>query len=56
LAAKDNQIHLGNVDASIHKDVGLDLYSGKKVQARLVAGSISDDIMVDMIMIINLVH
>jgi hypothetical protein len=39
IAEEDNQIHLGNVDASKYPDVGLSLFKGEKVAANLVTGS-----------------
>lgn len=39
IAEEDNQIHLGNVDASKYPDVGLSTFKGEKVAVSLVAGS-----------------
>jgi hypothetical protein len=39
IAEEDNQIHLGNIDASKYTDVGLSIFNGEKVAANIVTGS-----------------
>lgn len=40
IAEEDNQIHLGNIDATKYPDVGLSIYNGEAVEAKLVTGSV----------------
>jgi hypothetical protein len=40
IAEEDNQIHLGNIDASKYPDIGLSMYNGDAVEAQLVTGSV----------------
>lgn len=42
IAKEDGQIHLGQIDSSTHSDVGLAVYEGKEVEAKLVLGSVYD--------------
>lgn len=39
IAEEDNQIHLGNIDASKYPDVGLSMYNSISVEAQLITGS-----------------
>ena len=47
IAEEDGQIHLGEVDPSKFPDVGLAILDGKKVDAKLVTGSIYDGVVTD---------
>jgi hypothetical protein len=40
IAEEDNQIYLGNIDATKYPDVGLSIYNGNPVEAQLVKGSV----------------
>ncbi|RFU77085.1 fumarylacetoacetase, c-terminal [Trichoderma arundinaceum] len=53
LSDEDNQIHLGQVDPTVNADIGLDTYNGKRVQARLVVGSVFDGTVTDKIMTVK---
>lgn len=56
LAEEDGQIHLGQVDISVCLDLGLALYNGEKVGARLVTGSVVDGRVTDKTMMISKVR
>ena len=56
LAEEDGQIHLGEVDPKKWPDVGLAIYNGEKVDARLVTGSIFDGTVTDKTMHISKVR
>jgi dihydroxyacetone synthase len=47
VAGEDDTIHLGQIDPSVNKDVGLDVYNRKSVIAQLVKGSVFDGIVTD---------
>ncbi|KAK7206982.1 fumarylacetoacetate hydrolase [Myxozyma melibiosi] len=47
IAVEDNQIHLGQVDASTYPDVGLSTFKGEKIVAKLVTGTIFDGVVTD---------
>ena len=40
IAEEDGQIHLGQVDASVYKDVGLSIFEGETVKVKEVTGDI----------------
>lgn len=40
IAEEDGQIHLGQVDASMYKDVGLSIFEGETVRVREITGDI----------------
>lgn len=50
IAEEDGQIHLGQVDASQHPDVGLAVEKGEKVTARLITGSAFDGVVTDRVL------
>jgi hypothetical protein len=50
IAEEDNQIHLGNVDATKYPDVGLSTFKGEKVAVNLVTGSAFHGTVTDKIM------
>lgn len=50
ISEEDGQIHLGEVDSTQYLDVGVAIFNGEKVAARLVRGSIFDGIVTDTIM------
>lgn len=47
IAVEDGHEHLGQIDASATPDVGLALHEGKKVQAKVVTGTIFDGTVTD---------
>lgn len=47
IAEEDGQVHLGEVDAERNPDVGLAMFKGEKVTAKLVQGSIFDGVVTD---------
>lgn len=47
IAEEDGQVHLGEVDAEQIPDVGLAIFKGEKVTAKLVQGSIFDGVVTD---------
>ncbi|KAK9447019.1 uncharacterized protein V1518DRAFT_422704 [Limtongia smithiae] len=47
IADEDSQTHLGQVDATKYPDVGLSIFNGEKVEAKLVTGSIFDGVVTD---------
>lgn len=47
IAEEDGQIHYGEVDTKRYPDVGLATFSGEKIAARLVQGSIFDGTVTD---------
>jgi len=55
LAKEDGQIHLGQVDPNVYSDVGLALYKGESISARLVTGSIFDGTVTEKTMTIQTV-
>lgn len=40
IAQEDGQIHLGQVDASVYKDVGLSIFEGETIKVKEVTGDI----------------
>jgi len=61
IAEEDGQIHLGEVDPAKFPDVGLAILDGKKVDAKLVTGSIYDGVVTDKTVTVarvssNLIH
>jgi len=47
IAEEDGQIHLGQIDSSVYPDVGFAIFEGKKVEAKLVLGSIYDGVVTE---------
>ncbi|TQS33119.1 hypothetical protein Golomagni_06548 [Golovinomyces magnicellulatus] len=47
IAEEDGQIHLGQVDAAQHPDVGLAVINGEKVTAKLITGSVFDGVVTE---------
>ncbi|KAK5721156.1 hypothetical protein LTR17_014797 [Elasticomyces elasticus] len=45
IAEEDGQIHLGQIDATEHPDVGLSTVEGKQVVATVVSGSVYDGVL-----------
>ena len=53
LAEEDNQIHLGQIDSFANADVGRDAYSGKRIEAKLIVGSIFDGKVTDKTLVVK---
>jgi hypothetical protein len=53
IADEDNKVHLGQIDPSVSEDIGLDFYNGKRLQARLIVGSIFDGTITDIVMTVK---
>ena len=47
VAQEDGQIHLGQVDPKVYPDVGLATVEKKKVEAKLISGSIFDGLVTE---------
>lgn len=52
IAEDDGQIHLGQIDAKKWPDVGLAVFNGEKVEAKLVLGSVFDGVVTEKILTI----
>ncbi|KAH8701914.1 hypothetical protein BGW36DRAFT_314563 [Talaromyces proteolyticus] len=50
IAEEDGQVHLGQIDAEKFPDVGLAVYEGKKLSARLITGTIFDGVLSDKVL------
>lgn len=53
IAEEDGQIHLGQIDEKKWPDVGLAMFKGEKVTAKLVTGSIFDGVVTEKVMHIS---
>lgn len=53
VAEEDGQTHLGQVDVTKWPDVGLSVFNGDKVDAKLITGSIFDGVVTDKILHIS---
>lgn len=53
IAKEDGQTHLGQIDATLSRDVGTDLFEGKTVKARIIKGSIYDGVITSQIMTVG---
>lgn len=47
IAEEDGQVHLGEINANHHPDIGLAVYNNEKVTAKLINGSIFDGAVTD---------
>ena len=56
IAAEDGQVHLGDIDPKEFPDLGLATFSGKKITAKLISGSMYDGIVTSKTMTVERVR
>jgi hypothetical protein len=56
IAEEDGQIHLGQVDPEEFPDIGIAVFEGKRISAKLVTGDIFDGVVSDTLLHVGTVY